>query len=115
MRSFMARRPPGRATGAMAIDRTEVERDWLTLTRTTLPGLAPARGWPVTADHCFQRILLDHACGGRWYDHIAQRPAYRHAAAEVLARAIALGDAVIRGEADMAALNRQSLVWRGKR
>ena len=96
------------------MDRTALEHAWLTLTRETLPGLARARGWPVSADHCFQRILLDHACGGRWYDHIAARPAYRHAAPGVLARAIALGAAAARGEADMVALNRQSLRWRGK-
>ncbi|WP_242008370.1 GCN5-related N-acetyltransferase [Sphingomonas ginsenosidivorax] len=86
----------------------------LTLTRETLPGLAAARRWPVRADHCFQRILLDAACGGRWYDHILARPAYRHAPPEILARAIALGDAVIAGTEDLHALNRRSLAWRGK-
>lgn len=98
----------------MTIDRTTLESDWLTLTRDMLPALAHARGWPVSADHCFQRILLDQACGGRWYDHIAGRPAYAHAPTDILARAIALGEAAIRGEVDMAALNRQSLAWRGK-
>ncbi len=98
----------------MTIDRTTLERDWLTLTRAMLPTLARAHGWPVSADHCFQRILLDHACGGRWYDHIAGRPAYAHAPVDTLARAIAIGQAAIRGDADMTALNRQSLDWRGK-
>ena len=83
------------------------------LTRETLPALAAARGWPVSADHCFQRILLDHACGSRWYDHIAARPAYRHAPPEILSRAIALGTAAVRGEVDLSMLNRQSLAWRG--
>ncbi len=95
-------------------DRAALERRWLALTRETLPAMAPARGWPVRADHCFQRILLDHAVGGRWYDHVAGRPAYRHVAADALARAVALGEAVAAGEADLAALNRQSLIWRGK-
>ena len=88
---------------------------WLTLTRETLPALATKRGWPIRADHCFQRVLLDNAVGGRWYDHIVGRPAYRHADPAVLARAIALGEAVIAGTADLAALNRRSLEWRGKR
>ena len=96
------------------MDRTPLEAEWLHLTRITLPDLAAARGWPVRADHCFQRILLDHAFGGCWYDHIAKRPAYRHADPAALNRAIALGEAAITGEADMAALNRQSLAWRGK-
>jgi hypothetical protein len=32
----------------------------------------------------------------------------------VLARAVALGEAVLAGEVDLAALNRASLHWRGK-
>jgi hypothetical protein len=40
-------------------DRARLEADWLTLTRQTLPTLAKARRWPVSADHCFMRILLD--------------------------------------------------------
>lgn len=79
-----------------------------------LPALAPERGWPVSADHCFQRILLDHGVGGCWYDHVAGRPAYRHVDAAQLAAAVALGEAVAAGEADLAALNAQSLFWRGK-
>ncbi|WP_298812833.1 GCN5-related N-acetyltransferase [uncultured Sphingomonas sp.] len=94
--------------------RDALERRWLTLTRETMPALAAARSWPVRSDHCFQRILLDTAVGGVWYDAIPRRPAYRHADAAVLARAIDLGEAVIAGSADLAALNRQSLAWRGK-
>lgn len=92
-----------------------LETRWLTLTRETLPALAAARGWPVRADHCFQRILLDHAVGGCWYDHVAGRPAYRHLDADRLAAALALGEAVAAGGADLHALNAQSLRWRGKR
>lgn len=95
-------------------DRAQLEADWLHLTRVELPALAASRGWPVRADHCFRRILLDHAHGGRWYDHIAARPAYAHATREALARAIAIGRAAIAGKADLDALDRQSLHWRGK-
>ncbi|WP_419825060.1 GCN5-related N-acetyltransferase [Sphingomonas sp.] len=95
-------------------ERRALEARWLKLTRETLPVLAVERGWPVRADHCFQRILLDNAVGGRWYDAIEGRPAYRHAAADVLEHATALGDAVAKGEADLALLNRGSLGWRGK-
>ncbi|MBD8546100.1 GCN5-related N-acetyltransferase [Sphingomonas sp. CFBP 8760] len=91
-----------------------MEAEWLHLTRVDLPALAAARGWPIRADHCFQRILLDHSYGGCWYDHVVGRPAYAHAGAAALVRAIAIGRAAIRGEADMAMLNRQSLIWRGK-
>lgn len=95
-------------------DRAAREQQWLRLTRETLPGLADARRWPVSADHCFQRILLDHACGGCWYDHIARRPAYAHAPDTVLDAAIALGESVLDGAVDLAALNDTSLRWRGK-
>ncbi|WP_375273212.1 GCN5-related N-acetyltransferase [Sphingomonas sp.] len=94
--------------------RAALEQRWLTLTRELMPTLASECGWPVRNDHCFQRILLDAAVGGCWYDAIPQRPAYRHAEATLLARAIDLGEAVVAGEADLAALNRQSLAWRGK-
>lgn len=93
-------------------DRGGLEAAWLDLTRRELPGLAVARGWPVSADHCFQRILLDHATGGVWYDAIAARPAYRHADQAVLAAAVALGQAVVAGTADLSDLNRRSLAWR---
>ena len=93
-------------------NRAHLETQWLALTRETLPALAHARGWPVSADHCFQRILLDNAVGGRWYEAVAARPAYRHIAADTLARAVALARAAITGEADLADLNRRSLAWR---
>ena len=95
-------------------DRSVLEARWLRLTRDTLPALAHARGWPVSADHCFQRILLDHAVSGCWYDHVAGRPAYRHIAPDRLAAALALGEAVAAGTADLHALNVRSLAWRGK-
>ncbi|WP_294322028.1 GCN5-related N-acetyltransferase [uncultured Sphingomonas sp.] len=95
-------------------DRAALEARWLDLTRRALPGVARERGWPVVADHCFQRILLDHAFGGTWYDHVAGRPAYAHADPAALARAVTLGEAALAGDADLAALNRQSLMWRGK-
>ena len=98
----------------MPIDRTELEQRWLRLTREELPALVAERQWPIRNDHCFQRVLLDHACGGCWYDHIAERPAYRHAADGILAAALALGEQVRDEEADLVELNRQSLRWRGK-
>ncbi|WP_200925653.1 GCN5-related N-acetyltransferase [Sphingomonas sp. Leaf22] len=92
----------------------EMQARWLALTRRELPGLAATRGWPVQADHCFQRILLDNAFGGVWYDHVYARPAYIHADPAALARAVALGEAAIAGTVDLAELNRRSLDWRGK-
>jgi hypothetical protein len=80
-----------------------------------LPAVAVERRWPVTRDHCFQRILLDNAVEGCWYDHIKERPAFAHAPAETLTHALALGESVMRGEEDLAALNCRSLAWRRAR
>ncbi len=95
------------------MERSELERRWLTLTWHDLPGAAGVRGWPIRRDHCFARVLLDGACGGVWYDSIAGRPARTHAPDAILRHAVALGEDVLAGRADLAALNRQSLAWRG--
>ena len=94
--------------------RAQLEARWIELTRRTLPSLAASRDFPVRHDHCFQRILLDAACEGPWYDHVSGRPAYRAIDSERLERATELAQAVAAGEADLAVLNIQSLLWRGK-
>ncbi|SFO26939.1 hypothetical protein SAMN05428984_3085 [Sphingomonas sp. OK281] len=96
-------------------DRAAAVARWLDLTRTILPAVAPARRWPVRNDHCFQRIFLDNACEGVWYDHIAGRPAYAHAPRAILARAIALAETVLADGSSLDMLNRRSLAWRKAR
>ena len=87
---------------------------WRDLVERRLPEAArDRRDWPVRLDHCFARILLDHACGGPWRDHV-RSPAHANLPADRLEAAIALGEAVLAGEADLHALNRRSLAWRGK-
>ena len=88
---------------------------YLHLTRAVMPELArdATRGWPVRHDHCFQRIVLDTICDGVWYDHIA-RPARANLTPDMAHRAVSLCEAIIGGEVDLAALNRQSLRWCGK-
>ena len=85
------------------------------MTRVVLPDLAcrPETNWPVVNDHCFQRIVLDAICGGVWYDRIA-RPAYKHLSTAQAAEAVSICRAIIAGDADLQALNRRSLKWRGK-
>ena len=51
--------------GGAERSRADLEAEWLELTRGILPGLARSRVWPVRADHCFQRILLDAVVGAR--------------------------------------------------
>ena len=70
--------------------------------------------WPVQNDHCFQRIVLDNICNGSWYEHL-ERPAYKHLSRDQALKAVKLCEDVISGNADLNALNRQSLIWRGKK
>lgn len=95
--------------------REEAVSRYLHLTREVMPAMARegCRAWPVVNDHCFQRIVLDAVSKGVWYDHIP-RPAYRHMTTDQAQRAVALCEAIIAGTKDIVALNRQSLVFRGK-
>lgn len=95
-------------------DEREIRQAWLTLYRETLPHAARQKlDWPVEADHCFARLLLDNAVGQYWRD-VIKPPAWRHTPLPVLQRAIDLGDAILTGDADIWALNDASLVMRGK-
>ena len=83
-----------------------------------LPRRAREGGWVVTADHCFGRIVLDHAVGGRWYDVLDRRrsPAFAQLDDGQLATAVALAERVLaEGDPLLRELDAQSLVWRGKR
>jgi RimJ/RimL family protein N-acetyltransferase len=85
---------------------------WRDLVGRRLPG-AGRPDWPVRFDHCFARILLDNVCGGPWRDQV-RPPAHANLPRDQLEAAIALGEAVLAGHADLALMNRRSLVWRGK-
>ena len=91
----------------------EAERGrWRDLVERRLPEAARP-DWPVRLDHCFARILLDNTCGAPWRETVAA-PAWANLSPDQLACAIALGEAVLAGQADLAALNRRSLALRGK-
>jgi hypothetical protein len=98
-------------------DRDQLLTRYRTLVLGELPRRARREGWVVTADHCFGRIVLDHAVGGRWYDVLDRRrsPAFAqltddqlHEAVRLAERMAAEGDPLVR------ALDAQSLAWRGK-
>ena len=56
--------------------------------------------------------IRDHLCGV-WYDHL-NRPAYKNLTLQQAEQAVRLCDQIIVGDADLVALNAQSLAWRGK-
>ena len=101
------------------MSRAQLEAIWLSLTREKLPALAAQRrvsqyAWPVSADHCFMRIILDAVHRQRWDAVVTARPAYRHIDDERLRAAVKLAQDIAAGEGDLWALNAQSLAWRGK-
>ncbi|WP_336921932.1 hypothetical protein [Aquipuribacter sp. SD81] len=108
-------------TGGEGRPQGTAERDRLlaryrALTREDLPRAARAGGWVVTEDHCFGRILLDHAVGGRWYDVLDRRrsPAFAQLDDAQLAGAVALAEQVLaEGDALLRELDARSLRWRG--
>ena len=89
---------------------------YMHLTKQVLPSLAQneRNDWPVSEDHCFQRIILDTICGGVWYEYLS-RPAYKHLSDDQALRAVALCKAIVDDKLDLRKLNHQSLIWRKKR
>ena len=88
---------------------------YIYFTKEVLPTLARSglRNWPVSADHCFQRIVLDHVCDGVWHEYI-DRPAYKNFTKDQAQRAVKLCEDIADGHVDLRKLNQQSLIWRGK-
>ena len=89
---------------------------YMHLTKEVLPSLARSdrTDWPVSEDHCFQRIVLDTICSGVWHEHL-DRPAYKHLTNDQAKRAVELCQNIADGQADLKQLDQQSLIWRGKR
>jgi hypothetical protein len=102
---------------APAPTRPELLARYRELVLSELPRRARDGRWVVTNDHCFGRIVLDHAVGGRWYDVLDRRrsPAFAQLSDAQLARAVALAERVLaEGDPLLRDLDAQSLAWRGK-
>ena len=102
------------------MDAEKEEKDTLIatyvhLTKEVLPSMARSdrTNWPVSEDHCFQRIALDHVSGGVWYEHL-DRPAYKHLTNDQAQRAVKICQDIADGRTDLHKLNQQSLIWRKK-
>lgn len=102
-------------------DLEALRAQWTTLYSHTLPQLAkacdPAQAkWPVTLDHCFARIILDNVIGYglQQWDKVLPKPAVRSMDEQQLRLAIALGEQIKSGEADLCCLDEISLRCRGK-
>ncbi len=98
------------------MDRADAEQEYLRLVKERLPAAARQGRWVLRFDHCFGRVLLDHAVAGCWYDVLdRRRPAYRQLDDAQLADAVALGHRLLEeGDPLLRTLDAQSLAWRGK-
>jgi len=97
-------------------ERAELLARYRRLVLVELPRRAAAEGWVVRADHCFGRIVLDHAVGGCWYDVLDRRrgPAFSQLDDDQLRRAVALAEQIeVEADPTLRRLNDQSLRWRG--
>ncbi len=97
--------------------REELLARYRALVLGELPRRARAGRWVVTHDHCFGRIVLDHAVAGCWYDVLDRRrsPAFAQLSDEQLAGAVALAERVLtEGDPLLRRLDAKSLQWRGK-
>ena len=98
----------------VAPHRYELQDRYLELTRTLLPAEGRKRGWVVTEDHCFMRIILDRLFGDCWYSHLDRRlTAYKQLNNDQLTRCIVMAEQILSGDtASLEAWNRDSLRWR---
>jgi len=92
----------------MLEDPGPLREEYLRLTTECLPAQADA-SWPVTEDHCFQRIVLDALFEDVWYDHVDGRPAHESLTADQLREAVAIAESMLDDPDRAAELNRQSL------
>ena len=101
--------------------RAPLVAEYTRLTKEALPALARERRWPIRFDHCFQRVVLDHAFGRCWYEALNRKrgPAIQQIATDALERAVACARRLAADDTADAAvvrqLDNQSLLWRGKK
>lgn len=99
-------------------ERADLLSRYRRLVLRELPRRAARERWVVRADHCFGRIVLDHAVGRCWYEVLDRRgpPAFTQLDDERLRAAVALGERIeTEGDPLLRRLNDQSLRWRGHR
>ena len=76
-----------------------------------LPQRARRHGdWPIEADHCFARVVLDTLFEDVWDDHVDGSPAYEQLSADELRAANEIAERMLDGgRSTVEALNRRSL------
>lgn len=102
--------PPGSG------DRDALLARYRRLVDVELPEAARRDGWILRDNHCFGRVLLDHAVGRCWYEVLDRRAgaAYRQLDDHTLARTVDLAERLLfEGDPLLRQINALSLRWRG--
>jgi hypothetical protein len=97
-------------------ERADLVSRYRDLVLRELPRRGAAEHWVVRADHCFGRIVLDHAVGRCWYEVLDRHrsPAFEQLDDERLRVAVELAERIeAEGDPLLRQLNDQSLRWRG--
>lgn len=99
------------------VDLSRLRAEYNRKVHHALPAAARAHGdWPIQADHCFARVVLDNLFRDVWYDHVAGCPAYKHLSEAELQAAIDIADRMLtEGKPVVTDLNENSLRWRTDR
>lgn len=105
--------PPAEPAG-----RDALLHRYRTLVDVELPAAARRDGWVLRDNHCFGRVLLDHAVGRCWYEVLDRRAgaAYRQLDDRALAETVGLAERLlVTGDPLLRDLDAASLRWRGRR
>ena len=79
------------------------------------PAAAKTGGYPIRFNHCFLRVVYDTLFGAQWQTVLPKgKPAIHQLSEDQLRQALRIGEAVIADPETCKALNRQSLIYRGK-
>ena len=96
-------------------DLDELRARYLELINDILPSIARARGFPITSNHCFGRVVLDNLFQGCWYNYltVGRVAAYKQLDLTQLQQAVNLAQSLVDlPTAHIISLNNQSLQWR---
>jgi hypothetical protein len=91
----------------------DLQKEYLFLVNVILPTVAQAQELPVSANHCFARIILDNVMGQPWRNVLLNKavPACRQLTRKELVLAIAIGESIAHAD-ECHKLNQKSLNWR---
>ncbi|ELZ46991.1 hypothetical protein C464_10059 [Halorubrum coriense DSM 10284] len=97
------------------VDISELRATYDRKVREELPARA-TDDWPIRADHCFARVVLDNVFGGPWDEHVSGRPAYERLSVAELEAAVEIADVMLaEGRPAVERYDENSLRWRGER